>query len=504
MVTVSPSPADLLTCTQTTFKAGVTGVQDASVDWSLLANPTTGTGSIDAKGVYTAPLTVPAKASIVVEATSKADPTAKADANVTLATAHVSPPIDVTGALHPDNGGNYTRWVAKNGARVYAVALYADAMGNSRLDVVRSDDGGATTKVMGNANLLPDPTLAVTHAAIAVDPKDPDLVYVAYKTGHGSEGWTKISQVGSDAGGSIILATSHDGGKTFTGSLVWSGGNGYCNYLDLVASAPNTMTLVCPSGGWGELDGHALNVDTFVSDQAGADLDGNTTQGDFVQGVRYDGLSSVPFYIVVQNTANAGAVLTTDGAGRVCATYIAELKTSDPYAIYVQCSKDAGKTFSAPVLVGAPDPLLAVGAAPHLAFGPKNDVAVVYANNNGDGFVAWSHDFGASFGQPVKVPNYILPDGTASEFEHGALAYQGDVLWVSHYAFDGGGQDRVVIDKTCDGGQSWSGSLLVNGAEGKLMESDNGGLLASDTGAPIVVLDNYGAASSYQLVHLDP
>lgn len=39
------------------------------------------------------------------------------------------------------------------------------------------------------------------------------------------------------------------------------------------------------------------------------------------------------------------------------------------------------------------------------------------------------------------------------------------ILWIAYRAYDGSSNDRIVVDKSCDGGKTWSGAVLVNAPE---------------------------------------
>jgi hypothetical protein len=45
------------------------------------------------------------------------------------------------------------------------------------------------------------------------------------------------------------------------------------------------------------------------------------------------------------------------------------------------------------------------------------------------------------------------------------------ILWVAYRIDDGDVSDRVVVDKSCDGGATWSGSVLVNGTEQQIIDA---------------------------------
>src|SRR5262249_48597310 len=84
-ISVAPVVASLVTGATQQFTATVTGSANTAATWQV--NNTTGGnttfGTIDSTGLYTAPNAIPA-GTITVTAVSQADPTKKANANVTI------------------------------------------------------------------------------------------------------------------------------------------------------------------------------------------------------------------------------------------------------------------------------------------------------------------------------------------------------------------------------------------------------------------------------------
>ena len=62
---------------------------------------------------------------------------------------------------------------------------------------------------------------------------------------------------------------------------------------------------------------------------------------------------------------------------------------------------------------------------------------------------------GTSTGAPALNPS-VLYDGAG-------------ILWIAYRVYDGGNADRIVVDKSCDGGTTWSGAVLVNGTEAEIV-----------------------------------
>lgn len=85
-VSVSPASTALNTGATQQFTANVTGTANTAVSWSVanVAGGNSTVGTISASGLYTAPASVPNPATVSVRATSVADPTKSAVANVAL------------------------------------------------------------------------------------------------------------------------------------------------------------------------------------------------------------------------------------------------------------------------------------------------------------------------------------------------------------------------------------------------------------------------------------
>jgi hypothetical protein len=85
-VNISPLTATILTGAQQQFRVNVTGTTNTEVTWSVVGTQCSGAacGTITASGLYTAPSAVPNPPQISVTATSVADPTRSATAQVTV------------------------------------------------------------------------------------------------------------------------------------------------------------------------------------------------------------------------------------------------------------------------------------------------------------------------------------------------------------------------------------------------------------------------------------
>ena len=67
------------------------------------------------------------------------------------------------------------------------------------------------------------------------------------------------------------------------------------------------------------------------------------------------------------------------------------------------------------------------------------------------------------------------------------LAWEDNRSWLAYHVYDGASHDRVVVDKSCDFGQTWSGAVLVNGPEGSITDMLVPALVPTSGSAPHLV-----------------
>jgi hypothetical protein len=524
-ITITPDASNVLTCSTAQFSAAVTGLPDLQVSWA--ATP----GSVDKTGLYTSPMTVEAGATVT--ATSMADPSLSATAQITLATAFPSAAHAIGGSPGTDliagTVGIYQHEIAAHGDRVYTIWPDVPASSNTlSVRVARSDDGGATWKASVAAMPVTlkagtDTSQATAECtAIAVDAANPDVIYATARISGASQYGVGV---GAPDEPTLLLAVSTDGGATFTQTVLRASvGIGYC--ADISSPAPNTVLVADPLDEcnpdqdimlWSDGNrGASFATGMLVSDgyisngRVGglADLDGIAGCGD-------------PANIDVQQNGN-GAFggeatesprLFTNGAGRTCVTYIATTTgtAGTPVHTYVQCSDDNGATFT---LAHDLDP--ASGAYDHShsvgAFGPNHTAAIAMIRGtsadlgHGHVFVSTSSDDGHTWSAQTQVPTYVLPGTTGgSAGINPAIYYDADgVLWLAYRISNDDAFDRIVVDKSCDGGTTWSGAVLVNGTEQQISDATFANMkwpaLIATTGvAPRVVATGTGATNVFDL-----
>lgn len=525
-ITISPVMANVLTCTSQIFTANVMGPDDQSVFWSV---PPAGAGTVDTNGKYTGPTTTPQPPTTTVTATTLADFGVSASASVTLATAFVGKgaPIggSVTTAELASRVGVYPHSVAANGKRVYGVWPSNPASTTSvSMKLARSDDGGTTwnaPKVAISATLKSPQTTAdawMECPAVAVDPKNPDIVYVVGKiTGSSS----LAAGVGADDQ-TTALAVSKDGGATFTTRVIHVGAGDTCP--DLSAPAADTIVVEAPAQG----DCAAGDPDLRVwSDAAnGAGFATGTGTAPYLAAGLTLALANVnkaptcaTRIVVAQNgtTGNGGEAteaprLFTNGKGRLCITYIGSTIPGDGTTstnAYVQCSDDAGRTFSDPVNLDPTSAKSIDHSSAIGAFAPDGNVAVLWTqspdatNQKALPHVAVSKDGGRAFAAPALVPTYVVPGGGAPvPVVNPTVVFDASgIFWLAYRSSDGG-PDRILVDKSCDEGKTWSGAVLVNGPEASV--ATNGmkwpALFVTEAAAPSVVASASSALTAFALI----
>jgi len=122
-------------------------------------------------------------------------------------------------------------------------------------------------------------------------------------------------------------------------------------------------------------------------------------------------------------------------------------------------------------------------------------VAVLWATGDdsaGGDFLAISADGGKTFGAPITVPGFSVPSTNSNVTGGAPSMYYDDanVLWFVYSPYIGNGQEWLVVDKTCDEGQSFSGMVATNGATASALQNLRRGTLAMTSGAPTIIAVN--------------
>jgi hypothetical protein len=470
------------------MSAAVTGSTDQVVAWSVMGDSSHGTIDMTS-GLYTAPISMPSPSTATVVATAHADGKATGTSLLTLGTAFPSAARTITGTAGYSSfdTGIFLHTVVAKGSRMYATWPDNPTGGtNVSLKVARSDDGGATWSAPVTALSLPlqagkaVPDAFIRCPGLAIDAGNPDVVYAI----GGASGPT-VSPVPTDtldSGNVQMLGVSTDGGATWTTRILQAGGGPIC--ADVASPAANTVVVIGP--GW---DCSAPNAgrDIFVwsdANQGAGFATGKTLDSPaeyFADGYTggLDDLNDDPgctaAHLVPESnggTDSAGDAtesprLFTDGAGHLCTSYIGDVNHSNGTVdtnVYVQCSSDAGKTWTAPVNVdGAAAPKVSTSATGAIA--ADGTVTIIWADGKPGGlFTASSSDGGRTFSAPSQTPNPIelTGDTERSIALNPNIAYDAaGILWAGYRAYDGN-VEQVTIDKSCDGGKTWSGPRSID------------------------------------------
>jgi hypothetical protein len=524
-LTVAPATADVLSCGTSKFAASQSGAAPAGVTW------TSSDGTIDADGTFHAPTHALASAATIT-AHVGAD-SANASANVATAFPHAPTAIaGSSGAV----AGVFDHAAAAKGKRVYTAWATKPSAGSVGISFARSDDGGATFAAAKSAvttNVSVSGAVpAMDCVSVAIDAANADVVYIAGHVNVDNDIIHAATPAAKDQ--TVFLLVSEDGGGTWKTYPMWGGqsANGPLGGWDspvicpdVVSPAANAVVVATPGGGdvcagspdiaiWADA-ARGAGFASGVGDGSNADFVANGTTRALD---RIDGTSACPDNGHIEVLANGGTDFTggttesprlfADGAGHACTTFIGGVSDGGPVGggtehAYVMCSDATAATFTRIVL----DPsdgnryhTTAVGG-----FGPNGRAAVAWATSNGTNdeklFVAISKDSGATWSAPIQVKGYAPPGDTGPGTRTPAIAWDASgVLWIAYEPYDGGAE-RLVVDKTCDDGASFSGPVLVNGPEGSVANARFPVLLATGDAAP-ALLSHVDA--SLQITRLAP
>ena len=243
-VTVTPTSGSVLLGTSQTLSAQVTNTTDTSVTWSVngVLGGTISTGTITAGGTYTAPVDLPSPAIVQVTATSQADTTKSATAQLTITSdigISIAPPnagvelgatqafhAAITSAGHPDTS---VRW-SLSGASCPAACGSVDLNGNYTAPGILPSNATATL----TAQSVADPSKQIS-AAINITSNFTLQVTVPQ---------------GVPAGGTatIVATMTPVPGSNPSSVLAWSLSGPGCS-----ASTCGTLTVVTTQGAGGNV-----------------------------------------------------------------------------------------------------------------------------------------------------------------------------------------------------------------------------------------------------------
>ncbi len=264
-VTVTPANGSVVLGNQATFTATVTNTTDTAVSWSVNGVPggNTTLGTISSAGVYTAPTDLPSPATVQITATSHADATKSATANVAVTsdiTLNLTPnpasvelgatqafQATVTSSGHPDIA---IRW-SLSGPACTSGCGAVDASGKYTAPQTLPAPASATL----TAQSVADPSKQIS-AAVAITsnfslqlsapasvPAAGTATIVATMTPvPGSNPSTSVSWAlsgpgcsGSSCGTLTVITTQSAGGSSFSNSAMYT--------APATAPSPNSVTV---------------------------------------------------------------------------------------------------------------------------------------------------------------------------------------------------------------------------------------------------------------------
>ncbi|MFO0615675.1 MAG: sialidase family protein [Polyangiaceae bacterium] len=482
-LTVAPAPLDGLTCEAYDFT--LSGAAGTPV-WSIDPNDSK-LGAIDAQGHYTAPITVPESAFDVVG-------TIGASSGRARVTLHTANPKRVSTAGIAAKSIE-TNAIASSGKRVYTASM----LGADQVQVNRSEDGGVTWTAPKKINDTPA-GIVLGCVSVAVDAGNPDVVYVTYQATQNGGPYDKTSTLDdTHAGATIALAVSEDKGETWTNYVLESQNNeGFC--ASIVSGAADSVSVEIPTDDGVTETGDSIHMYTYVDGARGKgfatgvlDMNGYAADG------RFSPFVLAPITYVSSNGGDDGAefpTLFTGPGGKVCLSFwTSTMNTDYAYPLSVTCSGDGGKTFGAISVVH--DPAL---TAPdghqyprhqRAAISDDGRMAIVWDEPAGGVYVSTSAN-GAAWSAPTQLNHLDLAGpGAPDAGHHPTVRWEGGVLWVAYQSESLGGDDAIVVDKSCDGGTTWSGNQVVNAnADGTVTDRNYPTLLLTDKTAAIASFVN--------------
>lgn len=424
-LTISPSTANVATCRTKTF----TATPGDGVQWSVV-----GEGTVNA-GTYTAPRRVPSPATAKVQATREGQ---TASAEVSLATAFPESPIDVGRGV---SGGDAVHGLAANGDTVYGLVLT-----RSEVKVAKSTDGGQSWTAKSSVATT-DPEYAPM-ASIAVDPADPNTVYVA------------VHYV-KDNSGFLSLFVSVDGGGVWKEQPLYRGGTSETHLPDVAAPSPNHVVVAAAASWQDGNGGQGSLVLDWHDDARGSNLKPLDAFDNGYNALASKPSNSIKLSTVHESSGGRYGVQLATAKGRVCQVYASVSLSVDAKSFFGTCSTDDGKTFDEPkVLLAGKASLM---ERPRLALSPDGSLAVLgytaheSATDGGEARYAVAKASGFAFGETKKLPAWKEGDEQLSSSDLEVYVDSSKVIWFGRDV----GNGKVAFDKSCDEGETLSGAFQV-------------------------------------------
>jgi len=243
-VTVTPTSGSILLGNSQTFAATVTNTPNATVSWSVNGIPagSGSAGTITADGVYTAPADLPSPTTVMVTATSQADSTKSATAQLTIAS-------DITIGIAPANTS-----VELGATQSFHAALTSG--GHPDTAVRWSISGAACPSACGSVDLsgnytapgvLPTPSSATLTAQSVADPSKQSSVAINI-TSNFTLQVTAPQSVPAGGVATIVATMTPVAGSNPSAILSWSLSGPGCS-----STTCGTLTVVTTQGSGGSV-----------------------------------------------------------------------------------------------------------------------------------------------------------------------------------------------------------------------------------------------------------
>ncbi len=255
-VTVAPASANVSAGGTQQFTATVTGSSNTAVNWTI--SPTTGAGTVNTSGLYTAPATVTTPRTATITATSQANTAVSASGTVNL---RVTPTLSVASSSNPSTYGNSVTFTATISSGPTGTITFYDGgvsigtgtiSGTTATLMTTSLAAGShsiTAGWAGNTNYNPVTSSAITQTvnrkALTVSG-----VTANNKTYDGTTAATLntsgVAMVGVVSGDTVTLGTGGAAG-TFAQSAVGSNITVTVSGLTLSGASASNYTLTQPT-----------------------------------------------------------------------------------------------------------------------------------------------------------------------------------------------------------------------------------------------------------------
>ena len=290
-VVVSPPASSLLAGQTQAFSAALSGTVNPAVSWSL--NPSTGPGTVDGNGIYTAPFTISQPSTVKVVATSVADPLKSGYGVVTLTSSVSGLPSGWSDCgVGSDSGASstYSNGVFKVTSTTSSAGVGGTSDNFKFMCQALNGKGTIVARISGIQNnpfvdgqfgimMRTGPTATAAYAMAGM-----------FGTYFGPQYLNYSSRASTGATGSLLSTPGPVAGAPYWVKLVWDGANTITG-----SSSPNGVD-------WTQL-GTTTLVGTYTTLYAGLAVAGNDGHGYTVQGT-FDNVlvSNQPTYYLAPPT----------------------------------------------------------------------------------------------------------------------------------------------------------------------------------------------------------